>query len=337
MSEMVRVSTPGKIVISGEYAVLNGVSAIVSTLNRNTNIFIEKKYESQSIYSTSALEDDFPFTIDEDANVIWLDADPGLFGSLFEYAVKIFKLKLREELAICIDSSEFFLTRKDGTTTKLGIGSSASVAVGITQALSQYQEIQLSQENLLSKANSIHKTLQGQRGSGIDVVCSFADQGVIECTKDSVNNHTWSILNWPNGLYMKILTTHKDVSTKRLIANYQRASNFYPKEFKSALDEFLDITQNLSSAWKSEDVDQIIGLLTAYDLQLKKLDKIGDIGIYTQLHIDIQNFASRYNVFYKPSGAGGGDIGLAFSSSLDALNDFSDEIDKVTWEIGYLD
>ena len=84
-------------------------------------------------------------------------------------------------------------------------------------------------------------------------------------------------------------------------------------------------------------MDLIIDLLSAYDAQIKKLDKIGDIGIYTQVHADIQNIASRHNVFYKPSGAGGGDIGLAFSSSLDALSDFSDAIGTDAWNIGCLD
>ena len=111
----------------------------------------------------------------------------------------------------------------------------------------------------------------------------------------------------------------------------------HSKEFKNSLDQLINITQNLSSAWRSEDVDQIIGLLTTYDVQIKKLDKIGDIGIYTQVHTEVQNIASRYNVFYKPSGAGGGDIGLAFGSSLDELNNFSDEISKVAWNIGCLD
>ena len=64
---------------------------------------------------------------------------------------------------------------------------------------------------------------------------------------------------------------------------------------------------------------------------------IGNIGIYTKLHTNLQKTASRHNIFYKPSGAGGGDIGLAFSSSLGELNDFLNEISKVGWNIGYLE
>ncbi len=337
MNNEIQVSIPGKIVISGEYAVLDGAPAIVSTLKQKVNITIQKSDKNHNIYTTSVLQGVFPFTMDDDFNVLWLEADPGVFGLLLQHAFKILKPKLKENLWIAVDSSEFFRTAKDGTAIKLGIGSSAAVSVGITQALSQYQAIRSSPENLLSQANSIHQGLQGKQGSGIDVACCFADQGVIECTKDSVKNHTWSILNWPNGLHLKTLTTSQYGSTKRLVTNYQRASNLYPKEFRSALDQFLDITQSLSNAWKSEDVDLIIDLLRAYDVQIKKLDKIGDIGIYTQVHADIQNIASRHNVFYKPSGAGGGDIGLAFSSSLDALSDFSDGIGKIAWNIGCLD
>lgn len=337
MNNEIQVSIPGKIVISGEYAVLDGAPAIVSTLKQKVNITIQKSDKNHNIYTTSVLQGVFPFTMDDDANVLWLEADPGVFGLLLQHAFKILKPKLKENLWIAVDSSEFFRTTKDGTAIKLGIGSSAAVSVGITQALSQYQAIRSSPENLLSQANSIHQGLQGKQGSGIDVTCCFADQGVIECTKDSVKNHTWSILNWPNGLHLKTLITSQYGSTNRLVANYQRASNLYPKEFKSALDQFLDITQSLSNAWKSEDVDLIIDLLRAYDVHIKKLDKIGGIGIYTQVHADIQNIASTHNVFYKPSGAGGGDIGLAFSSSLDALSDFSDAIGKVAWNIGCLD
>ena len=337
MNNEIQVSIPGKIVISGEYAVLDGAPAIVSTLKQKVNITIQKSDKKHNIYTTSVLQGVFPFTMDDDANVLWFEADPGVFGLLLQHALKILKPKLKENIWIAVDSSEFFRTAKDGTAIKLGIGSSAAVSVGITQALSQYQAIRSSPENLLSQANSIHQGLQGKQGSGIDVACCFADQGVIECTKDSVKNHTWSILNWPNGLHLKALTTSQYGSTNRLVANYQRASNLYPKEFKSALDQFLEITQSLSNAWKSEDVDLIIDLLRAYDVHIKKLDKIGGIGIYTQVHADIQNIASTHNVFYKPSGAGGGDIGLAFSSSLDALSDFSDAIGTDAWNIGCLD
>ena len=337
MNNETEVLIPGKIVISGEYAVLDGAPSIVSALNQKVAIKIQKSNKQHNVFLTSALDSVFPFIIDDDSNIVWLDKDPEVFGLLLEYAINIIEPEFKEKFCIDVDSSDFFRTTKDGKVRKLGIGSSAAVSVGIIQALTRYHAISSSPENLLKQANSIHQTLQGKQGSGIDVTCVFVDQGVIECTKDSVKNHTWSILNWPNGLYFKVLTTNEAAPTKRLVANYQSARNLYPTEFKVALDQFLEITKSLSIAWKSEDVDLIIDLLAKYDGYIKKLDKIGKIGVYNKMHTDIQNIASRHNIFYKPSGAGGGDIGLAFSKSMGELNDFLNEISTVGWNIGCLD
>ena len=337
MSNEIEVLIPGKIVISGEYAVLDGAHAIVSALNQRVKIKIKKSDKQHNIFLTSALDSMFPFIIDDDFNVVWLDSDPGVFGLLLQYAINIMKTKFKENFCIDVNSSEFFQTTQDGRVHKLGIGSSAAVSVGITQALTQYYGISTPPEHLLKQAGSIHEKLQGKQGSGIDVTCSFVDQGVIECTKDSVKKHTWSILNWPNGLYLKVLTTNQGAPTRRLVAKYQNARSGHPNEFKVVLDQFLEITKSLSIAWRSEDIDLIIDLLSRYDGHIKKIDKIGNIGIYTQLHSDLQNIASGHNIFYKPSGAGGGDIGLAFSTSLGALNDFLKEVSKAGWNIGSLD
>jgi len=335
MNNEIEVLIPGKIVISGEYAVLDGAPAIVSALNQKANIKIQKSDKQHNIFLTSAIDGIFPFIIDDDFNIVWLDSDPGVFGLVLQYAINILETKFKEKFCIDIDSSEFFQITQDGKVHKLGIGSSAAVSVGIIQALTRYCGI--SSENLLKQAHSIHQNLQGTQGSGIDVACVFVDQGVIECTKDSVKNHTWSILNWPNGLYLKVLTTNQGAQTKRLVANYQSARSVYPKEFKVVVEQFMEITKSLSTAWRSENVDLIIDLLSNYDGHIKKIDKIGNIGIYTKLHADLQKIASRHNIFYKPSGAGGGDIGLAFSSSLGELNNFLNEISKVGWNIGSLD
>ena len=162
MNNEVKISIPGKIVISGEYAVLDGAPAIVSTLNQKVNITIQKCDKNHNIYLTSALKGVFPFAIDENSNIIWLATDPGVFGLVLKHAFKILKLKLNQKLYIVVDSSEFFRAPQGEISTKLGIGSSAAISVGITQALSQYHEISSSPENLLTQANSIHQALQGK-------------------------------------------------------------------------------------------------------------------------------------------------------------------------------
>ncbi len=54
MNNGIGVSIPGKIVISGEYAVLDGALAILATLNQRANIKNQKSDKNYNIYSTSA-------------------------------------------------------------------------------------------------------------------------------------------------------------------------------------------------------------------------------------------------------------------------------------------
>jgi phosphomevalonate kinase len=177
---------------------------------------------------------------------------------------------------------------------------------------------------------------QNNLGSGIDVLCSFADQGVIECTKGSTNDFSWTQLNWPKGLYIKILTTCEDAITHQLIGNYYKTQKNFSEKFSPMIQELLNITSQLSTAWKSQSINAILDLLVAYDAQLKKIDHLGSIGIYTTTHKNIQRVAEEFNVFYKPSGAGGGDMGIALSSSPESLNGFLDQIDRLNWNISCL-
>jgi phosphomevalonate kinase len=177
---------------------------------------------------------------------------------------------------------------------------------------------------------------QNNLGSGIDVLCSFADQGVIECTKDSINDFSWTQLNWPKGLYIKILATCEDAITHQLIGNYYKTQKNFSEKCSPMIQELLSITSQLSIAWKSQSINAILDLLVAYDTQLKKIDHLGSIGIYTTIHKNIQRVAEEFNVFYKPSGAGGGDMGIALSSSPESLNGFLDQIDRLNWNISCL-
>ena len=336
MHDPVQISVPGKIILSGEYAVLDGAVAIVLSTDQRLKVCITTTDSDHHTYTTSMIKGHFPFLHDDDANIHWLASDPGIFGTLVQYAFRALTLTPEEKLCIEIDSSEFFTSNNENKSTKLGIGSSAAASVGLIKALSGYLKLPLPSEILLEKSHLVHQMFQDNLGSGIDVLCSFADQGVIECTKDSINDFSWTQLIWPEGLYIKILTTGEDAVTHHLIDNYYQAQKKFAKECSLVLQELLRIASKLSTAWTSQNINAILDLLIAYDVQLKKIDQLGSIGIYTTIHKNLQRVAEDFNIFYKPSGAGGGDIGLALSSSPESLNDFLDEIDRLNWNISCL-
>ena len=170
MNSPVQISVPGKIIVSGEYAVLNGAFAIVSTTDQKLKVSIKSTDHDHHVYTTSIAKEHFPFLHDNGANIHWLASDPGSHGSLVQHAFKALELIPEEKLYIAIDSSEFFISNKKNKRIKLGIGSSAAVSVGLIKALSRYLKLQLPPEVLLEKAYLVHRMFQNNLGSGIDVL-----------------------------------------------------------------------------------------------------------------------------------------------------------------------
>ena len=48
---------------------------------------------------------------------------------------------------------------------------------------------------------------------------------------------------------------------------------------------------------------------------MQELNETYDLGMYTDEHQDLANLANESGSFYKPSGAGGGDLGFILSDS----------------------
>jgi phosphomevalonate kinase len=59
------------------------------------------------------------------------------------------------------------------------------------------------------------------------------------------------------------------------------------------------------------------------------IDSGSRIGIWGPQHRAMKSLANREGVLYKPSGAGGGDIGLAISTDLDALDRLVESAEKM--------
>ena len=62
---------------------------------------------------------------------------------------------------------------------------------------------------------------------------------------------------------------------------------------------------------------------------MKQLDDDFGIGIYTEEHNTISKLAESLGLLYKPSGAGGGDLGFVMSDNLLKMKQFESIIDKI--------
>ena len=75
------------------------------------------------------------------------------------------------------------------------------------------------------------------------------------------------------------------------------------------------ILKELSLSWKSNDSGSILALMKQYNVLMQQLDEKYQLGIYTKEHQTLANLTSESGLLYKPSGAGGGDLGLILTNN----------------------
>ena len=63
------------------------------------------------------------------------------------------------------------------------------------------------------------------------------------------------------------------------------------------------------------------------------LDQAAGLGIYSEAHAHLSELASAAHLVYKPCGAGGGDLGVVFAHSPDALSAFENQVERAGFTI----
>ena len=168
---------------------------------------------------------------------------------------------------------------------------------------------------IIDSALNLHNSKQDSLGSGLDVIASSLDSGLIECDVKKAREGKWTKLEWPSELLIKGVITSDESNTKEMIKKFLKghAKN---KEFFLALKIDADqILKELSLSWKSKDSESILVLMKQYNILMQQLDEEYHLGIYTEEHKALANIANKLGLLYKPSGAGGGDLGLILTDN----------------------
>jgi len=341
----VQVKVPGKMILLGEYAVLEGSRALVMAVDRYVNVSIRERPETSDFQiNTSLNHTSFHFMIDKSGKV---HPHP----SVTDREVKNMNFACLAIEAICrqlvglgviispfsieIDTAQFYLENYQ----KLGLGSSAAVIVAIIVALTQYFQVEknifASYENLFELCFNTHVQAQGNRGSGIDVAASVLG-GIVDYTMPQPQNDVAAKFNLykslPAGLYLVPVWTGISSSTRTLLAKVDdfRAEN--PNEFELIIDKMTNLSKNGCQAFKNAEIPSFLDIIHDYYQVLLKFTQRSGVQVISEIHKNIAGIVNDSGGIYKPSGAGEGDLGIAFCDSLDKFEDIKDRLKQNQFE-----
>jgi phosphomevalonate kinase len=306
----IRTSAPGKLFLLGEYAVLEGAPALLTAVDARVLVRVEPvdapawRLDAPDLGIRDLMLGD-DGTLPEGLDVGTRES-LGVFNAV--RAVVADRAGRRggirhPALAVSIDSSAL---RAGGH--KLGLGSSAAVAVALTAALARAAGLEPDREEVFHLANTAHRAAQGGAGSGGDVAASTYG-GLLRYVRDT----TPEPLVWPAGLTMLVVVTGTGSSTTDLVG---RVADYAARDgagYRADLDRLIALAECGPAAARSADL--FLELASDYFDALRHLDAHAHAGIVTDRHRQLRELAAQHSAVFKTSGAGGGDVGLAFSRS----------------------
>ena len=284
---MIHARAPGKLFVSGEYAVLSGAPAIACAVSR---------YVRVRVLDGGAQE------AEEAAR--WREAGEDLIlGGSASGAAPRRRLEIDSQALYAIDGAKY------------GLGSSAAVAAAVTGALLASRGSLPAISEQLRVATALHRARQGVGGSGVDVAASLYG-GVVAVTAGRVER-----LDWPRGLVCAVLSSGRPAHTGSAVERFRAAMKGGSRELRGALNRLEAEAETVKRAWRS-GARAALKALERYAAAWQALDRAGELGVYSAPHRELLGLARASDCFYKPSGAGGGDCGLALArdrASIDSM------------------
>jgi phosphomevalonate kinase len=289
-------SAPGKLVLAGEYAVLDGAPAVCMALDRRARVTIAPVQTDFSVvqapgYTSSSGR------FRNDAGVIeWLEGGDE-FG-LVEHVWREAGAYLPGSWSVMLDTTEF---SDAASGRKLGIGSSAALTVALAGACCIAAG---RAERSAAAAFAAHRGFQRGLGSGVDVACSFSG-GLIAYSMGSLPAQK---LPWPDGLYIGTVWVGVAANTR---VKLDRLGQVDALPSRAAL---ASASRQLAAAWSAGQPQRILDEYRRYSSVLNEFSVDHGLGVFDAGHAELARAASDTGVVYKPCGAGGGDVGMVLAT-----------------------
>ncbi len=296
---------PGKLFLSGEYAVLEGAPAILRAMPQRARVSIRPADSGELRLMSDAtrvqpLSEALGNTPIVDSVMASLSAQ--------DFSNDLVNRVSAGRLSMLLDTSAFYRNHQ-----KLGLGSSAALTVALVRALTGLEQPE--EEALIRLATDAHQRLQGGLGSGADIALSALDRDII------FRRHQAPVaVTLPPDLRLLYIWTGMPASSAAYLKQLDDWRLLSPSAYQPIIKDLSTSAEQAVQRLCENDAAGLISALGDYDKQLEQLSKLSRLDFYNQAHIRLRKQVESADCIYKLSGAGGGDFGIALSSNREHIN-----------------
>ena len=267
MTRKVKVSAPGKVILSGEHAVVYGYPEILSAIDRRLSVEIEETGSD-------------------------LDIQPIESRPFVEYAVEVIKTKLNVS-----GLNNLKIRTNSQIPLGCGLGSSAAFSVAITAAFFGFLNLPRSLKKINEIAYEIEKKQHGTPSGGDNTISAYG--GFLLYRKETESFKVFSSLKTKVFPQIFLINSGKpEESTGEMIKGVKDFVLKTPQEAEKIFKEMEQITRNFLRFLSGEELN--FGDLITINERL--LEQLGVVSSKTKLLIQkIESISGSAKI----SGAGG--------------------------------
>lgn len=288
-----RASAPGKVLLAGEYAILDGHPAVVMAVKRRAMATLSDQPQSLS---------------------------PFLWAAREEIALRLGETSDAAARAarVVVDSSALEQARR-----KLGLGSSAAATVAaVALALGPTEDTPLVYE-IAHSAHASAQAKRGARGSGADVAASVHG-GILRLQRQG-EDQVLAIQSLPRpSAELLLVWTGTPADTPSLVAQVRAHQGRDPALHAALLAALGAAAEAVAQALLGSDLPALIQAIHEGANALFALAEHTQAPLIPPTFLQVSSLARDHGGAAKPTGAGGGDLILCVFGSLPAARAFAE-------------
>lgn len=277
----IRVSAPGKVMISGEYVVLDGAEALVAAVDARVIGIAARGKQRQFVRPVP-----LPPEAEETRRIAEHELGP-------------------TGMALSVDAGALY---REGR--KLGLGSSAATSVVSAAGVIAWHggDPARDRRRVLRLALTGHRAVAPQ-GSGADVAaCALG--GLVRFTSSAPEDA--EVLEWPTAVHTVVVWSGRTARTSDLVGAVRALAADRPREYRAEITPLREAAEALAAAVLAGDASLTVSAADAHCAAMDRLGHAAGVAIVSPELRRLAALARDHGGAAKPSGAGGGDVALGF-------------------------